>query len=95
MITTDGRRLILNDGTTIENGEAGFAEGFLWLRLPGYTMQQAASIFFDSSKTERIVFEYGEMTDTYDGFTVCVNINVNIDGMASVCLVRGTNNANA
>lgn len=95
MITTDGQRVVLNDGTVIENGAAGYAEGHLWIRLPGFTMQQAANIAFDSNKTQRIVFQYGDMEDVYEGFTTCVNINVNIDQMASVCLTKGANNAQA
>ena len=31
MADTTGRRLILKDETTIEDGEAGYAGGFLWL----------------------------------------------------------------
>ena len=38
----EGRRLILSDGTVIEDGQAGLADGNLWLYLPGYTMQDAA-----------------------------------------------------
>ena len=83
-----GRRLILNDGTTIENGQAGYSQGFLWCYFTGYTMQQAASLFFDSEKTARIVFQYGEMEDEYNGFTNCININVNTDGLVSVCMVK-------
>ena len=82
------RKLILNDGTVIENGEAGFSQGFLWLFLPGYTMQQAAAVAFDQNKTAVIVFEYGEMEDRYEGYTNCTSISEN-DGQANVCLVKG------
>ena len=84
----EGQRLILNDGTTIEPGRAGYAQGFLWLYFVG-TMQQAASLFFDPSKTSRIVFQYGEMQDTYDGFTTCMNIGADVDGNISVCMTKG------
>ena len=83
----EGRQLILNDGTVIPDGEAGLAQGFLWLYLPGYTMQQAAAIAFDAGKTASITFEYGEMSDTYNGYTVCTNISAD-DGQASVCLTQ-------
>lgn len=81
-------RLILNDGTIIENGRAGYAIGFLWLRLPGYTMQEAAEIAFNPAKTKRIIFQYGQMEDVHEGFTSCTCIN-NEDSMISVCLVKG------
>ena len=82
--------LILKDGTVIENGQAGYAEGFLWLYIIGYTMAQAASTFLDPSKTETIVFRYGEdLETTYQGYTNCINLNIDIDGRLSVCLKRG------
>ena len=90
--TLDGRRLILNDGTTLERGEAGFAEGFLWCYIPNFTMQQAASLFFDASKTSRIEFDYGDMKDTYEGYTTCTRL-LDEGDRVSVCMVRGSNYA--
>ena len=81
-------RLILNDGTAIEGGRAGYAAGSLWLYFAG-TMQQAVSMFLDPAKTARIVFVYGEMSDEYEGFTNCTSINCDIDGNISVCMVKG------
>ncbi len=83
----EGTRLFLNDGTIIENGRAGYAEGLLWLYMPGYTMQDAAAIAFDHQKTERIEFQYGEMTDTYSGFTVCRGILARENEIA-ICMAR-------
>ena len=86
----EGVRLILNDGTIIENGRCGYADGSLWAHLPtGYTMQQAASLFFDAEKTSKIVFQYGDMSEEYDGFTECVNLYINTDGEIWVCLKKG------
>ena len=85
----EDQRLIMKDGTTIENGRCGYSEGHLWCWITGYTMQQAAAIFFDPDKTGKIVYEYGEMSDEYAGFTVCVNLFIDADGKVSVCLVRG------
>lgn len=84
----EGQRLILTDGTEIENGRAGYAQGFLWLYFSGYTMQEAAMMFFDTGKTSRIVFQYGEMEDAYEGFTVCRNLMIDTDGEISVCMTR-------
>ena len=89
----EGRSITLNDGTIIPGGEAGYSEGHLWCWFTGYTMQQAASLFFDAEKTAMIVFQYGDMQDVYEGFTVCTNIGINVDDVVSVCLVRGENNA--
>ena len=84
-----GRRAILNDGTIIENGEVGDADERLWVWFTGYTLPEAASMFFDSAKTEKIVFEYGEMSDIYEGFTDCMVLQISTDGTISVCLKRG------
>ena len=85
----EGQRIVLNDSTVIENGRAGYSEGYLWLFFSGYTMLQIAQMFCDTSKTAVIVFKYGEMQETYD-FTVCTTMNIDIDGNASVCMKRGT-----
>ena len=90
MENAHGKRLILNDGTSIEEGRAGYAQGFLWCYLPNYTMQQAASLFFDAQKTERIVFQYGEMEDEYTGYTNCIRLMADTDGIVSVCMTRGS-----
>lgn len=86
---TTGRRLILNDGTILEDGEAGLAQDHLWLWFSGLTMQEAASMCFDPEKMSRIVFQYGEMEDSFDGFTACIAMQIGEDGRISVCLVKG------
>ena len=85
---TEGQRLILNDGTEIEGGSAGYAEGFLWLYFSGMTFSQAANVFSDAAKTSRIIHQYGEMHATYDGFTECMTVQVDVDGHVSVCLKK-------
>lgn len=87
----EGLRLILSDGTIIENGRAGYAEGSLWLYLPGMSMMEAAMIAFDAEKTAEIIFQYGEEEKTYEGFTNCIRLMSNESEIA-VCLVRGVNN---
>lgn len=84
-----GQRLVLNDETVIENGRAGYSQGFLWCFFTGYTLPQAAALFFDPAKTSRIVFQYGEMEDVHEGFTNCTNINIDFDGRVSVCMTKG------
>ena len=84
----EGTRLILNDGTVIEGGQAGLSDGFLWLYLPGMTMQAAAAIAFDTNKTKRIWFQFGEEEAEYAGYTNCTRIMEN-GAEVSVCLTRG------
>jgi 4-diphosphocytidyl-2-C-methyl-D-erythritol kinase len=48
----DGRNIVLNDGTVIPGGECGYSDGFLWCWLNGYTMQQAASLFFERTRLQ-------------------------------------------
>jgi hypothetical protein len=73
----------------IEDGNAGYAQGFLWLWFTGYTMPQAAAILFDPSKTARIIYQYGEMQDEYTGYTNCTNISIDTDGQIAACMTKG------
>lgn len=88
-----GRRLILNDGTILENCEAGLTPTSLWLYLKGVPIQEATFTFYDDSKTAKIVFQYGEMQDVYEGYTDCSIIKENEVGDVSVCMKKGTDNA--
>ena len=90
-MSSHGVRLIMGT-VTIENGEAGLADNLLRLWIPGMSMMQAAGIVFDSEKTKRIVFEYGEMQDVYEGYTECENI-MNDEGVISVCMRKGEGSA--
>lgn len=87
----EGRRLILNDGTEIEDGEAGYSEGALWCWFREYTMAEASAIFFDKEKTKVIRFQYGEDEDRYEGFTECRRLMEDEDGKISVCMTKEVN----
>ena len=82
-----GQRLILADGMVLENCQAGLADGFLWCWCPGMSMIDATQIFLNPAKTSTIIFEYGEMTDSFYSFTRCVNL-MDRNNEMSVCLVR-------
>lgn len=84
-----GQRLILKDGTRIENGSCGYADGRLWCWVTGYTIAEAAQVFCLPEKTDKIVYEYGEMQDEYEGYIVCTHLLINDDGQVSVCLKKG------
>lgn len=68
-----GRRLILSDSTTIENGEAGFADETVVCFVP-LGIMEAFAIFGDSNKTSAITFQYGDMEDHYEGYTQIVYV---------------------
>ena len=86
-----GRRIILADNTKIEGGECGYSDGFIWCWMSGKTMAQAAAIFTKPKNTEVIVFEYGEMSDRYEGYTECRNIMMESDGRIAVCMTKAVN----
>ena len=84
-----GRRIILADGTTFENADCGYADGFLWNYIPGdLNLQETAMIFFDKTKTARIIYEYGEMSDEYTGMTELKQIAKDNTGMIRICLTK-------
>lgn len=83
----NGRRIVFADGEVIETAAAGYADGFLWLTLPGVTPRDAAAKCTDESKTKRILFQYGEMQDEYIGFTVFVSMIAGDD--IKVCMTKG------
>ena len=85
----EGQRLILNEEITIEGGTAGYAGGFLWCYFSGMTLAEAAVIFLNPENTQLIIFQYGEMEDRYEGFTVCTNLAADFDGKISICLAKG------
>jgi hypothetical protein len=85
----DYSALIFADGTTIEGASCGYAEGNLWCWVTGYTMPQAAQVFLDPAKTERITFQHGETEDVFEGFTKCTNLFINVDEQISACLQKG------
>ena len=88
----EGVRLILMDGTVLENATAGSASGVLWCMIPGMTMEQAAAVFLDPNKTGHIVFQYGDMEDEYNGFTTCTALDLDYGDKLSVTLKRGDGN---
>ena len=84
----DGRQIELNDGTIYPNGVAGYAEGRLWCRCPGVSFREAAEKFQDENATSVILFQYGNMVDRHEDFTVVTVTRQEEDGV-SVCLKKG------
>lgn len=69
----EGRRLIFADGTTVENGEAGFADNTV-VCFVEMSLTEAFYLFSDANRTSTIVFQYGDMEDRYEGYTQIVYI---------------------
>lgn len=68
----DGRKLVLNPGPdeiVLENSEAGYADGVLWLYIKGRTLAQTFALLINPSNTAEIDFCYGDMVDRYEGYT--------------------------
>lgn len=83
----NGHRLKLNDGTVIENGRAGLTNGFLWLWIPG-TFWDVADLVRNDEVMGSITFEYGEVQEQYEGYTVCTGIMADSEEIA-VRMVKG------
>lgn len=63
-------RLVLNDGTTIDDGFASKSSANqLMIRVPGKDIAAAAVMFGDSQKTEIVVCYYGIYKYAYTGYT--------------------------
>lgn len=84
----EGQRLVLADLTIIEGGHGGADGNYLWLRIPNWTMAQVAGKFCDPSATQRVVFQYGEMEEVFEGFTDCVILMKDGEEIA-VSLMKG------
>lgn len=88
----EGQRLILKDGTTLEDSRAGYSGGYLWLWVVNKTLAEAAWLFLDPAKTDVIRFQYGNMVDRYEHYTRCITLSDGRDGEISVCMTRGNQN---
>lgn len=82
-----GRRLIFANGIVWENTELGAADGTVWLFLYGVTLMQALPVITNPEATREITFEYGEMSETYTGYTHLKTITEDATG-CQACLVK-------
>lgn len=73
------RRIILADGTVLDESECGYADKRLWCYLKKLTLNQAFQIFSDPEKTNKIIFEYGyvdsPVQEEYLDFVDLISIN--------------------
>ena len=73
---TEGRELIMNDGTVYSDSECGYADHQLWCYVKNSNLTDVFAVFSDSSKTEKIIFRYGSTEEIYTGFTALNLIKV-------------------
>lgn len=66
------QRLILNNGTVLEDSGCGYSAGQLWCYIPHISMMEAFSLFSNSQNTSKIIFQLGESFPediVYEGFS--------------------------
>ena len=86
----EGRRIILNPGPDeirLEGADAGYADGVLWLYMPGVTLTEAFALVTEPENIQRIHYEYGEMAQEYVGFTKPVTLRED-DGESAAALKK-------
>ena len=83
-------KLILNDGTELENSYATetLDNLFLYIRN-GMTMMQVFMLMADTSKISEIKYRAGETIMVYSGYTMVQGITQEHGGMINVVLRRG------
>ena len=86
------QKLILNDGTELENSYAAESVDYLFLYISnGMTMMQVMMLMMDQNKISRIVYESGEANQTeYNDYTTVKSINAEYGGMISVSLRKNS-----
>ena len=82
------RKLTLNDGTEFDNSNCGLATGVLWCYLKDVTFHQALTAFDNPAKTSRIDFTYGEMVDSYEGYTQIIAVIQEAENQVNIALIR-------
>lgn len=74
-------KLVLKDGTEIKDGFASkSSRNQLMIRIPGNDIVNAAILFNDPNKTEKIVSYYSIYKTTYTGFTIMYSVQYFADG---------------
>lgn len=67
------RKLILADGTEYDNSGCGEAGGKLFCNIQGeYNLVSVIQKFINAENTQTIIFEAGDIIDTFTGYTEIV-----------------------
>lgn len=83
-----GRQIVMNDGTIYEDATIGYNGGVIWCNVPNKTIADVIPDFTDHQKTEKLIFQYGEDEDVYEGYTTLGAI-LQQENMAQIQLKRG------
>lgn len=81
--------LILNDESTLKTSGAGAHDGYLWIYGLSVNIGDAAGIFGDAAKTEKIVIHYQESlpNSVFEGYTILHAVMMD-EGTTKVCLKK-------
>ena len=84
------QKLILNDGTELDNSWAAETMDYLYLYIKnGMNMMQIMLLMMDANKISRIIYQAGENNQTeFDDYRTVSSITAEHGGMISVSLRR-------
>ena len=80
--------LILNDGTRLVVSYCGANAGYLWIDVYEKSFYECAYLFSNQKLTSRMVYEFGEMHQEYEGYTELTVVMAE-DDYVKVALKRG------
>ncbi len=85
------QKLILNDGTELENSYAAETIDYLFLYIGnGMSMMQVMLMMVDPNKIRRIVYSAGENMTEYNDYTNVYGITIEHGGMINVSLRKNS-----
>ena len=85
------QKLILNDGTELNNSYAAESIDYLFLYIDnGMTMLQVMMLMMDQNKISRIVYAAGDNETQYNDYTTVSSITAEYGGMISVSLRKNS-----
>ena len=81
--------LTLNNGDTLTTSGAGTYDGYLWIYGLSVNITEAAGIFGDASRTEKITVHYQESIpdSVFEGYTILHAVMMD-EGSTKVCLKK-------
>jgi len=82
----EGRYIEFADGTTMA-GDVGYAGAGLWLYTEETDIPSACRILDNRERTRKIIYHYGEMSETYEGFNRIEFMSVD-NGKVKVMMTR-------
>ena len=85
------QKLILNNGTELENSYAAESIDYLFLYINnGMTMRQVMILMNDPERINRIIYAAGDNRTEYNDYTTVSSITMEYGGMISVRLRKNS-----